>query len=215
MSTTHDMPLDAPPTRTSPASPVASARSPWPRAHILILLGLWLIIFFAAAFTPPLLDDADGYPRPGLPGHAPPPATGSPSTSTASATSKSLPSPTGSPPSASALRLPRIQHLARSQWDVDAAAFAVHFPLALTILGLALLGYAWARQPSPPPASTPPSTPASSSSPPPASSSSPASSSPTPSSPSSSPSPSTPSSAALGHPIHHTGHQYGCPRSRL
>jgi 4-amino-4-deoxy-L-arabinose transferase-like glycosyltransferase len=32
-----------------------------------------------------------------------------------------------------------------NQWD-ERAAFAVHFPLALTVLGLALLGYAWARR---------------------------------------------------------------------
>ncbi len=29
------------------------------RTHLLILIGLWLILYVAAAFTPPLLDDAD------------------------------------------------------------------------------------------------------------------------------------------------------------
>ena len=144
------MPLDAPPIRTSPASPAAPARSPWPRAHILILLGLWLIIFFAAAFTPPLLDDADA---------------------THAQASQAMLS-TGDwvtlhvdgirylekPPlpywiTALSLKLfaPAHPPYARSQRDVDAAAFAVHFPLTLTILGLALLGYAWARRAFPSP----------------------------------------------------------------
>src|ERR1700726_1302760 len=33
--------------------------TPRPSAALLILTGLWLIIFFASLFTPPLLDDAD------------------------------------------------------------------------------------------------------------------------------------------------------------
>src|ERR1700728_2667365 len=64
MSTTHDMPLDARSTSSSHASPIAPqplapAAARWPRAHLFLLLGLWLIIFFSATFTPPLLDDAD------------------------------------------------------------------------------------------------------------------------------------------------------------
>src|ERR1700723_425616 len=68
MSTTRPMPTatltpqtaptqPAPPQLSTP--PATQPRPHWPRTHILILLGLWLIIFVSAAFTPPLLDDAD------------------------------------------------------------------------------------------------------------------------------------------------------------
>jgi 4-amino-4-deoxy-L-arabinose transferase-like glycosyltransferase len=175
MSTTHDMPLDARSTSPSHAFPSASqpispAAARWPRAHVLILLGLWLIIFVSAAFTPPLLDDADAthaqaaqamlatgdwvtlhvdgiryLEKPPLPYwitavslklFASPSRPGAPFVR-AFADGWDAKSPNQQNPSS--------QQNARSQWD-NRAAFAVHFPLALTILGLALLGYAWSRR---------------------------------------------------------------------
>jgi 4-amino-4-deoxy-L-arabinose transferase-like glycosyltransferase len=139
MSTTHDMPLEARSTRSSHVSPIAPSRSPWPRAHILILLCLWLLIFVSATFTPPLLDDAD--------------ATHAQAAQAMLSTGDWV-----------TLHVDGIRYLEKPPlpyWITavslklfapatppyrNAASFAVHFPLALTILGLALLGYAWARR---------------------------------------------------------------------
>ena len=139
------------PTQPSAPTPDTTPRSRWPRAHILILFGLWLIIFVSAISTPPLLDDADAthaqaaqamlttgdwvtlhvdgiryLEKPPLPYWI-------------TAASLKLFAPSGPPYAQS----PSDAH---SQWKERSAAFAVHFPLALTILGLALLGYAWSRR---------------------------------------------------------------------
>ena len=141
----------APPQLSTP--PSAQPRPHWPRTHVLILLGLWLIIFVSAAFTPPLLDDADAthaqaaqamlttgdwvtlhvdgiryLEKPPLPYWI-------------TAVSLKLFAP--APPNTQ--QNPISQHNAPNQWD-KRAAFAVHFPLALTILSLALLGYAWSHR---------------------------------------------------------------------
>jgi 4-amino-4-deoxy-L-arabinose transferase-like glycosyltransferase len=127
--------------------------SPSHRAHLLILLALWLLLYLAAAFTPPLLDDADAthaqaaqamlssgdwvtlhvdgiryLEKPPLPYWL-------------TAISLRLFAPASAIPHHPGA--PSVRALADG-WDT--AAFAVHFPLALTILGLALLGYAWARR---------------------------------------------------------------------
>jgi 4-amino-4-deoxy-L-arabinose transferase-like glycosyltransferase len=145
MSTTHDMPLDARSTRSSHPSPTAPARSPWPRAHVLILLGLWLIIFVSATFTPPLLDDADATHAEAAQAML---STGDWVTLHVDGIRYLEKPPLPYWITAVSLKLfaPAHRPYARSPWDEDAAAFAVHFPLALTILGLVLLGYAWARR---------------------------------------------------------------------
>jgi 4-amino-4-deoxy-L-arabinose transferase-like glycosyltransferase len=158
------MPLDARPTTPSPASPHAPARSPWPRSHVFILLGLWLIIFVSATFTPPLLDDADAthaqaaqamlatgdwvtlhvdgiryLEKPPLPYWI----TAVSLKLFAHSSTRSSEGLTKLPPSAQDPGAPSVRAFADG-WDP--AAFAVHFPLALTILGLSLLGYAWGRR---------------------------------------------------------------------
>jgi 4-amino-4-deoxy-L-arabinose transferase-like glycosyltransferase len=139
------MPLDARPTTPSPASPHAPARSPWPRSHVLILLGLWLIIFVSATFTPPLLDDADATHAQAAQAML---ATGDWVTLHVDGIRYLEKPPLPYWITAVSLKLfaPAHPPYARSQWDEDASAFAVHFPLALTILALTLLGYAWARR---------------------------------------------------------------------
>ena len=116
----------------------------WPLSHVLILLGLWLIIFVAALSTPPLLDDADSTHAQAAQAML---STGDwvtlhvdgirylekpPLPYWLTAVSLHLFAPHTAP--------------ARSQSNERAAAFAVHLPLALTILGLVLLGYAWSRR---------------------------------------------------------------------
>jgi 4-amino-4-deoxy-L-arabinose transferase-like glycosyltransferase len=166
MSTTHDMPLDARSTRSSHALPTAPTRSPWPLAHVLLLLGLWLIIFVSATFTPPLLDDADSTHAQasqamlstgdwvtlhvdGIRYLEKPPL---PYWITAVSLKLFAPSSFTRTQDRGSLERAGLQshHKSGSYPGAlapeDAAAFAVHFPLALTILGLTLLGYAWARR---------------------------------------------------------------------
>ncbi|HSY35363.1 MAG TPA: glycosyltransferase family 39 protein [Acidobacteriaceae bacterium] len=128
-----------------PRTPTSAPANHTTRTRLLILFGLWLLLYVSAAFTPPLLDDAD---------------------STHSQAAQSMLS-TGDwvtlhvdgirylekPPlpywiTAVSLKLlaPAHRPFVASPQAERAAAFAVHFPLALTILGLALLGYTWARR---------------------------------------------------------------------
>jgi 4-amino-4-deoxy-L-arabinose transferase-like glycosyltransferase len=98
---------------------------------LLILIGLWLIIFFASLFTPPLLDDADA-------------------THASAARHMAL---TGD---LVTLHVDGIRYLEKAPlpyWLVALSfrvfgfnTFAAHFPQALGVLFLALLGYRWARQ---------------------------------------------------------------------
>ncbi len=133
----------------TPSAPGTSST----RSHLFLLIGLWLILYVAAAFTPPLLDDADSthaqaaqamlasgdwvtlhvdgiryLEKPPLPYWI----------TAASLKLFASRSPTPESPGA-----PSERGLADG-WD--SAAFAVHFPLALPILGLALLGYTWAHR---------------------------------------------------------------------
>jgi 4-amino-4-deoxy-L-arabinose transferase-like glycosyltransferase len=143
-------------THTPPASGSRSARTP-----LLTLIGLWLLLYVSAAFTPPLLDDADATHAQAAQSML---ATGDwvtlhvdgirylekpPLPYWITAASLKLFAPaldpprTKLPPSAHDPGAPSMRAFANG-WDTE--AFAVHFPLALTILGLVLLGYAWARR---------------------------------------------------------------------
>jgi 4-amino-4-deoxy-L-arabinose transferase-like glycosyltransferase len=139
-ATTNDIP---------PPSPL-TARAHWPLAHVLILLGLWLIIFAASLSTPPLLDDADSTHAQAAQAML---TTGDWVTLHVDGIRYLEKPPLPYWIAAISLKLfaPRTLPYARSQADERFAAFAIHFPLALTILGLALLGYAWSRRAFPSP----------------------------------------------------------------
>ena len=117
----------------------------WPLSHVLILLGLWLIIFVAALSTPPLLDDADATHAQAAQAML---STGDWVTLHVDGIRYLEKPPLPYWLTAISLHLfaPHTAPYARSQSNESAAAFAVHLPLALTILGLALLGYAWSRR---------------------------------------------------------------------
>src|SRR5215831_21264958 len=101
------------------------------RSAILTLLGLWLILFVAALFTPPLLDDAD-------------------STHANAARTMSLSGDWVT------LHVNGIRYLEKAPlpyWLVAFSyhvfgfnAFATHLPQALAVLLLALLGCRWANE---------------------------------------------------------------------
>jgi 4-amino-4-deoxy-L-arabinose transferase-like glycosyltransferase len=140
MSTTsQSIPLRSPSTTTAPLR--ASRR---PLSHVLILLGLWLAIFVAALSTPPLLDDADATHAQAAQAML---TTGDWVTLHVDGIRYLEKPPLPYWLTAISLRLfaPKPPY-AHSQAAESRAAFAVHLPLALTILGLALLGYAWARR---------------------------------------------------------------------
>jgi 4-amino-4-deoxy-L-arabinose transferase-like glycosyltransferase len=152
-----------PSSKTPPPSAPTTANSP--RTHLLFLFGLWLLLYVSAAFTPPLLDDADATHAQAAQSML---ATGDwvtlhvdgirylekpplPYWITAASLKLFAPFPnsprTKLPPSA------QDRGSIADGWDASsirrherATAFAVHFPLALTILGLTLLGYTWARR---------------------------------------------------------------------
>jgi 4-amino-4-deoxy-L-arabinose transferase-like glycosyltransferase len=119
----------------TPSVPV----SPSPRIHLLILIGLWLILYVSAAFTPPLLDDADATHAQAAQSML---STGDWVTLHVNGIRYLEKPPLPYWITAFSLKLFAPSHPPYGR----AAAFAVHFPLALTILGLALLGYAWARR---------------------------------------------------------------------
>ncbi len=137
MSPIHDMPLDSPTVPHSISAASAPARAP--RAHILILLGLWLIIFVSAVFTPPLLDDADSTHAQAAQAML---ATGDWVTLHVDGIRYLEKPPLPYWITAVSLQLFAPAHPPYGR----AVSFAVHFPLALTILGLALLGYLWSLQ---------------------------------------------------------------------
>ena len=122
-----------PPLPESLAPPAATLSSGSPRrsSAILILLGLWLVIFFAALFSPPLLDDADAT-------HA--------NAARHMALSGDLVT----------LRVNGIRYLEKaplSYWLVAVSfrifgfnTFAAHLPQAFGVLLLALLGFHWAER---------------------------------------------------------------------
>jgi 4-amino-4-deoxy-L-arabinose transferase-like glycosyltransferase len=111
----------------------------WPLPHVALLLGLWLAIFVGSLSTPALLDDAD--------------ATHAQAAQAMLQTGDWV-----------TLHVNGVRYLekaplpywiaAASMWVFQAqhpehggrAAFAIHLPLALTVLALALLGYVWSRR---------------------------------------------------------------------
>jgi 4-amino-4-deoxy-L-arabinose transferase-like glycosyltransferase len=107
------------------------AGTPRRTTALLILSGLWLVIFFASLFTPPLLDDADA-------------------THANAARHMAL---TGD---LVTLHVDGIRYLEKAPlpyWLVALSfrlfgfnAFAAHLPQAIGVLLLALLGYRWAEQ---------------------------------------------------------------------
>ena len=114
-------------TRRRPPRSAASHRAP---SALLLLLGLWLVIFFASLFAPPLLDDADAT-HANAARHAPHRRLGHPPR-------RRHPLPRKG---AAALLARRPQPPL-----FGFNTFAVHLPQALAVLLLALLGYRWARR---------------------------------------------------------------------
>src|ERR1700733_4673678 len=119
--------LETPVERPTNLDPPAPGRS----TALLILGGLWLILFFASLFTPPLLDDADAT-------HA--------SAARHMALSGDLVT----------LHVNGIRYLEKAPlpyWLVALSfrifgfnTFAAHLPQAIGVLLLALLGYRWGRR---------------------------------------------------------------------
>ena len=111
--------------------PTAPHLEQWSLRSVILLLSLWAAIFLAASATPSLLDDAD--------------ATHSQAAQAMLHTGDWV-----------TLHVNGIRYLEKPPLPYWIAAssmrlfgentFAVHLPLALTILGLALLGYAWGRR---------------------------------------------------------------------
>ena len=112
-------------------SETPTSRGPRRSAALLILTGLWVIIFFAALFAPPILDDAD--------------ATHANAARHMAITGDLV-----------TLQVNGIRYLEKAPlpyWLVALCfrifgfnTFATHLPEALAILLLTLLGYRWARQ---------------------------------------------------------------------
>src|SRR5215469_12782997 len=104
---------------------------PWSPRSVVTLLFLWAVLFLAASATPFLLDDAD--------------ATHAQAAQAMVHTGDWV-----------TLHVNGIRYLEKPPLPYWIAAvslrlfgentFAIHLPLALTILGLALLGYAWGRR---------------------------------------------------------------------
>jgi len=113
------------------ARSTAPRPEPWSLRSILILLSLWAAVFLAASATPSLLDDAD--------------ATHAQAAQAMLHTGDWV-----------TLHVNGIRYLEKPPLPYWIAAssmrlfgentFAVHLPLALTVLGLALLAYAWGRR---------------------------------------------------------------------
>jgi 4-amino-4-deoxy-L-arabinose transferase-like glycosyltransferase len=110
----------------------SAAPAYWRASHVGILLTLWFAIFVSALAGPTLLDDAD--------------ATHAQAAQAMLSTGDWV-----------TLHVNGIRYLEKPPlpyWIAAASlrlfeahpAFAIHLPLALTILGLALLGYAWSRR---------------------------------------------------------------------
>src|SRR5689334_4750619 len=101
------------------------------RTHLFFLVALWVAIFFASLWTPPVLDDADG-------------------THANAARQMALSGDYVT------LRVNDVRYLEKAPlpyWIAAASirifgvsAFAVHLPQALAVLLLMLLGYRWARE---------------------------------------------------------------------
>jgi 4-amino-4-deoxy-L-arabinose transferase-like glycosyltransferase len=101
------------------------------RRSLAVLCGLWLVLFFASLFSPPVLDDADG--------------------THANAARQMLLSGDGV-----TMRVNDVRYMEKAPlpyWIAAVSfrvfglnAFAAHLPQALAVLLLMLLGYRWARE---------------------------------------------------------------------
>jgi len=125
--------------QTSAPAAMATTSTRWPISHVLILLSLWIVIFVTAISTPPLLDDADATHAQAAQAML---TTGDWVTLHVDGIRYLEKPPLPYWITAISLHL-FAPHVSPSS---TAAAFAVHFPLVLTILGLVLLGYTWARR---------------------------------------------------------------------
>ncbi|AFL89778.1 PMT family glycosyltransferase, 4-amino-4-deoxy-L-arabinose transferase [Terriglobus roseus DSM 18391] len=115
----------------SSSAVTAATKSTPARRHVLLLVALWIAVYAAALFAPPLLDDAD--------------ATHASAARNILLTHDFV-----------TLRVDGIRYLEKAPlpyWFVASAfrifgfnAFAVHLPQALGVLMLALLAYRWARR---------------------------------------------------------------------
>jgi 4-amino-4-deoxy-L-arabinose transferase-like glycosyltransferase len=117
----------------TPAPEIASrsVRQTRHAAAISLLIGLWLVVFFASLFSPPILDDADGT-------HA--------NAARQMALSGDLVT----------LRVNNVRYLEKAPLPYWIAAatfrifgfntFAAHLPQAIAVLLLMLLGYCWANE---------------------------------------------------------------------
>jgi 4-amino-4-deoxy-L-arabinose transferase-like glycosyltransferase len=109
----------------------ASARR-WPLPHALLIFGLWFAVFAASIARPPLLDDADS--------------------THAQAAQAMLRTGDFVTPHVDGIRY--LEKAPLPYWIAALSlrlfgrrpAFAIHLPLALAVLGLALLGYVWSRR---------------------------------------------------------------------
>ena len=117
---------------TNPALVEISQTEPrrWKLSHVCLLLGFWLVIFAASLWTPPLLDDADAT-------HA----------QAAQAMARTGDWVTLHVDGIRYLEKPPLPYwlAAISLRLFGAGTFAIHLPIALAVLGLALLGYGWSR----------------------------------------------------------------------
>jgi 4-amino-4-deoxy-L-arabinose transferase-like glycosyltransferase len=108
-----------------------AVRRGWRATHVLWLLALWVVIFAASIASPPLLDDAD--------------ATHAQAAQAMLRTGDWV-----------TLHVDGIRYLEKAPlpyWIAAVSlrvfgntAVAIHLPLAMAVLGLALLGYAWGRR---------------------------------------------------------------------
>jgi 4-amino-4-deoxy-L-arabinose transferase-like glycosyltransferase len=109
-------------------------RRPW---HLLVILGLWAAIFAGSLWSPPLLDDADSTHAQAAQAML---RTGDWVTLHVDGIRYLEKPPLPYWMAAVSLRVFGAESGGRF------AAWAIHLPLALTVLGLALLGYGWGRR---------------------------------------------------------------------
>jgi 4-amino-4-deoxy-L-arabinose transferase-like glycosyltransferase len=136
-TTTHPNPLEESIHRTV-GSATAGQPQRWRRAHVLTVLALWAAIFAASLGAPALLDDADATHAQAAQAMV---DTGDLVTLHVDGVRYLEKAPLPYWLTALSLRAFTTPRSLASH-----AAFAVHLPLALTVLGLALLGYAWSRR---------------------------------------------------------------------
>jgi len=125
--------------QATPPAPSAAKPTRWPFAHLALILTLWLAIFAASLFVPPLLDDADATHAQAAQSML---RTGDLVTLHVNGIRYLEKAPLPYWIAALSLRLFASNPAALAK----DAAFAIHLPGALTVLALALLGYTWSRR---------------------------------------------------------------------